>query len=109
MHAIPAPRTAHPNRMNGTLSGTSCPTCAHRTCRTHRAQSLPRLGGHRSEFVAEHHGAAALQARHPGLVIFFGESTQSYWIATPAGLTEARTWDELLALLWSRPNRGQRT
>lgn len=109
MHPIPRPRTAQSARpiQPGDLSGTACPECAHSTCRTHRAQSLPRLGGHRSEFSAEHSKAAALQARHRGLIIFFGESTQSYWIASTAGLTEARTWDGLLALLWARTSRAQ--
>jgi hypothetical protein len=49
---------------------------------------LPRLGGHRSEFAREHTRAAALQARHPHLLIWFGESTMSYWVASPVGLTE---------------------
>jgi|SRR5690625_1914154 len=113
MHPIPQPRTAQSSHSTarplqlGDLPGTSCPTCAHSTCRTHRAQSLPRLGGHRAEFSAEHHNAAVLQARHRGLIIFFGESTQSYWVASAAGLTEARTWDDLLAHLWERTSRTQ--
>ncbi|WP_017578219.1 hypothetical protein [Nocardiopsis kunsanensis] len=104
MHPIPHPRTAQSARtmQPGSLPGTACPACAHATCRTHRAQTLPRLGGHRSEFSAEHHKAALLQAQYRGLIIFFGEATQSYWIATPAGLTEERTWDDLLAHLWAR-------
>lgn len=77
----------------------------HSTCRTHRAQTLPRLGGHRSEFSAEHHKAALLQARYRGPIIFFGESTQSYWVASAAGLAEARTWDGLLAHLWARTSQ----
>ena len=113
MHPIPQPRTAQPAHSTarplqlGDLSGTACPACAHSTCRTHRAQSLPRLGGHRSEFSTEHHNAAVLQARNRGLIVFFGEATQSYWVASAVGLTEARTWDELLALLWALTSRTQ--
>ncbi|GHD15886.1 hypothetical protein GCM10007147_03780 [Nocardiopsis kunsanensis] len=111
MHPIPQPRTAQPAHaaprpaQPGDLPGTSCPTCAHSTCRTHRAQSLPRLGGHRAEFSTEHTRAAMLQARHRGLIIFFGEATQSYWVASAAGLAEARTWDGLLAHLWARTSQ----
>lgn len=81
------------------LVGPACPVCEHPSCRTRRAQRLPRLGGHRAEFAVEHARAAAVQARHRGLVIWWGEATQSFWIATPAGLEEARDVDSLLLLL----------
>ncbi|MBB4933882.1 hypothetical protein F4561_004702 [Lipingzhangella halophila] len=82
-----------------------CPACAHPDCRTRRAARQPRLRGHTAEFVAEHRTAAAVQARHPGVVVWFGEATQSYWAAAPAGLIEAPDIDTLLLGLW-RPARG---
>jgi hypothetical protein len=84
------------------LIGPTCPSCDHPSCRTRRAQRLPRLGGHRAEFAVEHVQAAAVQARHRGLVIWWGEATQSFWIATPAGLAEAADVDALLLLLRSQ-------
>ncbi|MEU3016271.1 MULTISPECIES: hypothetical protein [unclassified Nocardiopsis] len=84
------------------VSGAACPSCEHRSCRSCRAQHLPRLGGHRAEFTAEHARAALLQQRHRDLVIYFGESTQSYWVASATGLHEAGDWDHLLAHLWGR-------
>ncbi|ASU59148.1 hypothetical protein [Nocardiopsis dassonvillei] len=36
----------------------------------------------------EHISTAALQGRHSHLIIWFGESTMSYWVASPTGLTE---------------------
>ena len=51
-----------------------------------QARQLPRLGGHRAEFAHEHAQAAAVQVRHRDLTIWWGESTQSFWIAGPAGL-----------------------
>jgi hypothetical protein len=81
------------------LIGPTCPSCDHPSCRTRRAQRLPRLGGHRAEFAVEHAQAAAIQARNRHLVIWWGEATQSFWIATPAGLTEAADVDALLLAL----------
>ncbi|MDA2806627.1 hypothetical protein O4U47_19110 [Nocardiopsis sp. LSu2-4] len=89
---LPAGTSAH--------FGPSCPSCAHRSCRALRARDLPRLGGHRSEYAAEHARAAAVQARHPHLIIYFGEHTHSYWAATPSGLIEAPDTDALLLALF---------
>lgn len=103
-HPIPAPRRPVDFRSNKSRSvspGPVCADCAHRTCRAGRAQKLPRLGGHRSEFVHEHHQAAQLQACHPRLLIYYGEATQSFWVASPAGLSEAGPFDELLVHLWN--------
>ncbi|WP_370462992.1 hypothetical protein [Nocardiopsis sp. FR26] len=64
------------------LIGSVCPVCDHPSCRARRAQRLPRLGGHRSELAREHAQAAAIQARHRHLTVYFGEATQSFWIVT---------------------------
>lgn len=98
MNPIPMPRASQENR----VIGATCPACAHRSCRACRAQGLPRLGGHRAEFSAEHTRAALLQQRYRNLIIYFGESTQSYWVASSGGLYEAGDWDNLLAHLWAR-------
>ncbi|MFE1397236.1 hypothetical protein ACFW53_04770 [Nocardiopsis dassonvillei] len=106
-HPIPVPRPASdplhrplpPLPRRGPLIGPFCPACEHPSCRRRRAARLPRLGGHRSEFAREHTRAAALQARHPHLVIWFGEATLSYWVASPAGLTEAPDIGTLARLL----------
>lgn len=97
---LPAGTSAH--------CGPSCPSCAHRSCRALRARDLPRLGGHRSEYAAEHARAAAVQARHPHLIVYFGEHTHSYWAATSSGLIEAPDIDALLLALFraTRP-RGR--
>lgn len=95
-HPIPAPRRPVDTRP----TGSACVSCTHRTCRTQRARTLPRLGGHRAEFALEHHQAAQVQARHRHLLIWWGEATQTFWIAGPSGLTEARDIDELLLKLW---------
>lgn len=87
----------HPQR---TPSAQSFPPCDHPSCRERRAQRLPRLGGHRAEFAVEHAQAAALQAQHCHLLIWWGEATQSFWVATPTGLEEARDVDTLLLMLW---------
>ncbi|MFE1078121.1 hypothetical protein ACFYOC_02215 [Nocardiopsis alba] len=111
-HPIPAPRNPADHRPNfstpSRASGPACASCAHRTCRTHRAQTLPRLGGHRAEFAHEHDQAARIQAHHPGVVVWFGEATQSFWVATSTGMMEAETLDHLLALLWIRRGRFAR-
>lgn len=98
MNPIPMPRTSQENR----VAGATCPSCEHRSCRTCRAQSLPRLGGHRAEFSTEHTRAALLQREYRNLIIYFGEATQSYWVASSKGLYEAGDWDGLLAHLWAR-------
>jgi hypothetical protein len=90
--------TSRPLPRRTPLLGPACPACEHPSCRTHRAQQLPRLGGHRAEFAHEHAQAAAVQARHRDLTIWWGEATQSFWIAGPPGLTEAADIDTLLAL-----------
>ncbi|WP_236700554.1 hypothetical protein [Allosalinactinospora lopnorensis] len=65
----------------------------------------PRLRGHRAEFATEHRRAAAIQAHHPHLVVWFGETTQSYWAATPTGLTQAPDTDTLLLAIWPHTAR----
>lgn len=118
-HPIPAPRRpvdTHPTHPTGTTftpapprpaptTGPACASCDHRVCRTQRARTLPRLGGHRSEFSLEHAQAAQVQARNRHLLIYFGEATQSFWIATPSGLIEARDVDDLLLKLWPHTDR----
>ncbi|WP_033303247.1 hypothetical protein [Nocardiopsis alkaliphila] len=105
-HPIPAPRRpvdtrpAASTRPVTTPTPAACASCAHPTCRTQRARILPRLGGHRAEFAREHHQAAQVQAHNRHLLIYFGEATQSFWIATSAGLEEARDIDALLLKLW---------
>ena len=105
-HPIPAPRrpvdtrSAASTRTATTSTPAACVSCTHPTCRTRRARTLPRLGGHRAEFALEHRQAAQVQAHNRHLLIYFGESTQSFWIATSHGLTEARDVDELLLKLW---------
>ena len=116
-HPIPAPRPssdplyrpltpppALPRR--SPLIGPYCPVCEHPSCRRRRAAHLPRLGGHRAEYAREHLRAASLQRRNPHLVVWFGESTMSYWVATPTGLTEARDPDLLVAFLALAPVRS---
>ncbi|WP_047868162.1 hypothetical protein [Nocardiopsis sp. RV163] len=46
----PRPRLVPPLPRRTTLVGPVCPHCEHPSCRVRRAQRLPRLGGHRSEF-----------------------------------------------------------
>lgn len=107
-HPIPSPspssdppyRTHRSPFHRRPLTGPVCPTCEHPSCRDRRAQHLPRLGGHRSEYAREHAQAAQIQARHRHLLIYFGEATHSFWIATPTGLIEARDVDTLLLKLW---------
>ncbi|GAA1106427.1 hypothetical protein [Nocardiopsis metallicus] len=105
-HPIPESRRPLDSRPNNpyrppAVPGPACASCAHRTCRSCRAQTLPRLGGHRAEFALEHHKAARLQARHPHQIVWFGESTQSFWVASRNCLYEAKDWDDLLAHLWA--------
>ncbi|GHC81840.1 hypothetical protein GCM10007079_22250 [Nocardiopsis terrae] len=103
---IPEPRSAaRVSLREPAQSGPACDTCAHRTCRLLRARHLPLLGGHRREFAREHLRAAALQARNPHRLIWFGESTQSYWVADARGLTEAADSGSLLVLLDPCPER----
>jgi len=82
---------------NALFAGPTCPTCAHRSCRARRAERQPRLGGLRAEFVAEHATAALCQARNPHVLTWYGEATQSYWLATSSGLIEA---EDTEALFW---------
>lgn len=82
------------------LEGPVCPVCTHPSCRRCRAQGLLRLGGHRAEYQREHGLAATLQRRNPHLIVWFGESTGSYWVASSTGLAEVpdtATLDRLLA------------
>ena len=119
-HSIPSPRRSDDDRPLATqphrapLAGPFCPlpdlhdvrwtpseqtpsACGHPSCRERRAQSLPRLGGHRSEFAVEHAQAAAVQARHRDLIVYFGEATQSFWAITPTDMVEARDVGGLLS------------
>ncbi|MGW5876367.1 hypothetical protein ACWFMI_07410 [Nocardiopsis terrae] len=111
-HPLPTLPRRHP------LEGPACRVCDHPSCRQRRAQRLPRLGGHRSEYAREHAQAAQLQA-HPSpattlngrlrrspdsnrhLVIWWGEATQSFWAATPTGMIEAPDVDTLLLTVWT--------
>lgn len=123
-HSIPSPRRSDDDRPLATqphrapLAGPFCPlpdlhdvrwtpseqtpsACGHPSCRERRAQSLPRLGGHRSEFAVEHARAAAVQARHRDLIVYFGEATQSFWAITPTDMVEAPDVDFLLSAVRS--------
>ncbi|MFE1468602.1 hypothetical protein [Nocardiopsis dassonvillei] len=51
------------------------------------------------------HGGGERQDRHPHLVIWFGESTQSYWVASSSGLGEAPDAGTLERLLTPGPTR----
>ena len=112
---IPAPRRPVDTRPTGTTftptpprpaltTGPACVSCDHRTCRSQRARSLPRLGGHRSEYAREHAQAAQLQSHYRHLIVYYGEATQSFWAATPTGLIEAFHIDALLLALWTHPD-----
>ncbi|GAA1459154.1 hypothetical protein NE857_29475 [Nocardiopsis exhalans] len=68
-----------------------------------RAVKLPMLGGQRCEFAKEHRIAAEIQADNPQLVLWFGEATQSYWVASAEGLREAQTLGRLLLLVDPAP------
>lgn len=83
------------------LVGPVCPTCVHPSCRERRAERLPRLGGHRSEYASEHAQAAQFQAHHRNLIIYFGEATRSFWIVSSSGLEEVHDIDTLLLTLWT--------
>ncbi|SIO90761.1 hypothetical protein BQ8420_28315 [Nocardiopsis sp. JB363] len=50
----------------------------------------------------EHQQAVTLQARHRGLLVWWGEATQSFWVASATGMYEAKTYDDLLAHLWAQ-------
>ncbi len=92
------------------LIGPTCTTCVHPSCRERRAERLPRLGGHRSEYADEHAQAARIQARYRHLVIWWGEATRSFWVATPTGLQEALLWpptEPPTARLWVAQNLGR--
>ncbi|MFL1446647.1 hypothetical protein, partial [Nocardiopsis protaetiae] len=99
-HTIPRPRPPlEPLAKRPGARGPHCPACEHPSCRRFRARDLPLLGGHRAEFLREHRHAATLQARYPHLVIWFGEATGSYWVASAAGLTEVPDRATLTRLL----------
>lgn len=106
-HPIPRPRRSDDFRPLPTLprrhplEGPACRVCEHPSCRKRRAQDLPRLGGHRSEYAREHAQAAQLQAHHRHLVVYYGEATQSFWAATPTGMIEAPDVDTLLLMVWT--------
>lgn len=107
-NSIPSPRRSDdfrpmpvlPLPSRRPLVGPVCPACDHPSCRARRAQRLPRLGGHRAEFSREHAQAAEIQARHRHLIVWWGEATQSFWIASSSGLEEASDIDSLLQVLW---------
>ncbi|CAL9612934.1 hypothetical protein SUDANB121_05690 [Nocardiopsis dassonvillei] len=107
-HPIPRPRRCDDTRptplpplpRRRPLIGPVCPACEHPSCRARRAQRLPRLGGHRTEFAPEHARAAAVQAQHPDLIVYYGEATQSFWAITPTGLLEAPDTNALLLAVW---------
>lgn len=110
LHSIPSPRRPLDDRPGLSFRpapspGPACVVCTHHTCRVRRAEHLPRLGGHRAEFATEHSQAAQVQAQHRNYVIWFGESTQSFWVASSTEMVEAKTLDGLLAYLWARSQR----
>ncbi|GAA1091693.1 hypothetical protein [Nocardiopsis metallicus] len=104
---IPRPRRSDdfrplpPRPRRQPLEGPACRVCDHPSCRQRRAQNLPRLGGHRSEYAREHLQAAQLQAHYRHLVVYYGEATQSFWAATPTGMIEAPDIDTLLLEVWT--------
>ncbi|CAL9387505.1 hypothetical protein SUDANB121_01196 [Nocardiopsis dassonvillei] len=99
-HPIPRPRTPlEPLAKRRGARGPHCQACEPPSCRRLRARNLPLLGGHRAEYLREHRRAATLQVRHPHLVIWFGEATGSYWVASFAGLAEVPDTDTLTRLL----------
>lgn len=74
--------------------------CEHYACRQLRAAQGPRRYGRSPEFATEHRRAAALQHRHPGLIVWFGEGSQRYRAMTTAGLHESADIDHLLLAVW---------
>ncbi|WP_116246656.1 hypothetical protein [Nocardiopsis sp. FIRDI 009] len=112
-HRIPSPRPSSdplhhaspPLPRRPPLIGPSCPSYAHPSCRRRRAERSPRLGGHRAEFAPEHALAAAVQDRHPHLIIWYGEETGSYWVASSSGLAEVPDAATLTRLLTPAPAR----
>ncbi len=110
-HPIPGPRPSSdplhrsfptlPQR--GPLVGPFCPMCTHTSCRRRRAQELPRLGGRLAEYAREHSEAAAAQRRHPNVIVWFGESTGSFWVASSTGLAEVPDTAPLNRLLAPDP------
>ena len=110
-HPIPAPRPSSdplyrsrpglPRR--GPLIGPVCPTCAHPSCRRIRAEELPILGGHKAEYRDEHAFAASVQARNRHLIVWYGEKTGSFWVASSTGLAEVPDTATLTRLLAPEP------
>ena len=110
-HPIPAPRPSsdplyrtHPGlAQRNPLIGPVCPTCTHPSCRRIRAEELPILGGHKAEYRDEHAFAASLQARNRHLIIWYGEKTGSFWVASSTGLAEVPDAQTLTHLLTPEP------
>ena len=110
-HPIPAPRPASDPlyRTRPTLPqrspiiGPVCPSCVHPSCRRIRAEHLPRLGGHLAEYRDEHASAASVQAQNRHLIIWYGEKTGSYWVASSTGLAEVPDAQTLTRLLTPQP------
>ncbi|WP_155988899.1 hypothetical protein [Nocardiopsis sp. CNT312] len=84
-------RTAHRTGLTG--------LCAP-SCRTRRAARQRLSGGRRAESAREHTRAAALQARHPGCIVYFGEAAQSCLAVTRSGPVGGRHIDEPLLEPW---------
>ena len=90
----------HPQR---TPSARFSPGCTHPSCRRIRAERLPRLGGHLAEYRDEHAFAASVQAQNRHLIIWYGEKTGSYWVASSTGLAEVPDAQTLTRLLTPEP------
>lgn len=78
----------------------ACPTCERSFCRDRSVQHFPCLGGHCSESSREHAQTVRVQALRRRLLAYFGETTQSFWIATASRLVEAHDVDALLLRMW---------
>ncbi|MDA8372421.1 MAG: hypothetical protein M0026_21475 [Nocardiopsaceae bacterium] len=52
-----------------------------------------------------HAAAARLQARHPGVVAWYGETSGRWYAMDAAGLHDHATLDGLTLLLWWRAHR----
>ena len=110
-HPIPAPRPSSdplyrsrpglPRR--NPIIGPVCPRCAHPSCRRIRAEELPILGGHKAEYRDEHAFASSVQARNHHLLIWYGERTGSFWVASSTGLAEVPDAATLIRLLTPEP------
>ncbi|MBB4935290.1 hypothetical protein F4561_006184 [Lipingzhangella halophila] len=68
--------------------------------------TLTRWG--RSPRHADAHSAAArLQARNPGLIVWFGETSGTYHVLDDDGLHEHASLDAATMFAWWRTNRPQ--